>query len=137
LRAGLRAIPRGAAMKTKKAAQARYAVFCCQGGDCIKNGGKEVLKALKSEIKAAGLKDEVTVTKTHCNGMCKIGPVVVVCSGGCVHGGCGSECGIVWYQQVNERDAQHIVADHLQHGQPVEKKRMHGLIHVLATSDEA
>jgi (2Fe-2S) ferredoxin len=123
-------------MKTKKAVNARYAVFCCQGGDCSKRGGKEVLKALKSQIKDAGLKDEVTVTKTQCNGMCKVGPVVVVCSGGCVHGGCGGECGIVWYQNVSEKDAQHIVTEHLQNGYPVEKKRMHGLIQIQTTPDE-
>ena len=123
-------------MKAKKAAHARYAVFCCQGGDCTKNGGKEVLKVLKSGIKDAGLKDEVAVTKTHCNGMCKVSPVVVVCSGGCVHGGCGGECGIVWYQKVSEKDARQIVAEHLQNGQPVEKKRMHGLIQIQTTPDE-
>ncbi|HEX8552726.1 MAG TPA: (2Fe-2S) ferredoxin domain-containing protein [Abditibacteriaceae bacterium] len=114
----------------KKAVNAKYAVFCCGGGDCIKRGAKDVMKAMRAELKEQGMKGDVAITKTHCNGMCKAGPILVVCSGGCVHGGCGKECGIVWYEKLDEKDARKIVTSHLRDGVALESKRKSELIQI-------
>jgi (2Fe-2S) ferredoxin len=104
--------------KKKDVTRARYTVFCCQGSDCVKNGAKQTMKALRASIRDAGLKGLVHVIKTQCADKCKEGPVVIACSA-CGHGPCGA----VWYCCVDEDDAQLIVDEHLVHDRPVVSKQ--------------
>lgn len=45
---------------------------------CGPRGGKDVAAALKKGVNDLGLKAEVRVTKTHCFGLCAMGPNVIV-----------------------------------------------------------
>jgi len=111
-------------MGKKDVARAAFTVFCCGGGDCVKAGGKETAKALRAQVRADGLKDQVAFVRTQCTGRCKDAPVVIVCTS-C--GGANSEgavCGAVWYRKLKAADAANVVAEHLQNGRPLETKLM-------------
>lgn len=84
-------------------------VLVCKGGDCSKKGGKETKKALKSELRAAGMNGDVRVDSVECLGLCKQGPNVIVYPEGS------------WYLGLKERDVPEVVEDHLKGGQPVER----------------
>ncbi|KAF0246327.1 MAG: ferredoxin [Planctomycetota bacterium] len=45
---------------------------------CGPRGGKEIADLLKKGVNDLGLKGQVRVTKTHCLGLCQLGPNVVV-----------------------------------------------------------
>jgi (2Fe-2S) ferredoxin len=107
--------------RKKDATRVKYTVFCCQGSDCVKDGAKDTLKALRSEIRARGLKGDVHVIKTQCTDKCKDAPVLIACSA-CGHGPCGA----VWYRKVDEKDAVRIVEEHLLNGKPVAQKTFDG-----------
>ena len=84
-------------------------VLVCKGGDCKKRGSKEVRKALKSELRAAGMNGDVRVDSVECLGLCKHGPNAVVYPGG------------AWYLGLTEEDVPEIVECHLRDGEPVER----------------
>lgn len=104
--------------KKKDVTRARYTVFCCHGSDCVKNGAKATMKALRASLRDAGLKRHVHVIKTQCADKCKEGPIVIVCSA-CGHGPCGA----VWYRAVDENDVEAIVQEHLLNHKPVKSKQ--------------
>lgn len=104
--------------KKKDITRARYTIFCCQGSDCVKNGAKDTMKALRGAIRDAGLKGQVHVIKTQCADKCKEGPVIIACSA-CGHGPCGA----VWYREVGEDDVKEIVQEHLVNDRPVVSKQ--------------
>ena len=58
----------------------QYRTHClvCTGTGCVSNHAFDVKTALETEIKKQGLKDEVTVIATGCNGFCERGPVMAV-----------------------------------------------------------
>ena len=82
-------------------------VLVCKGGDCKKRGSKEVRKALKGELRAAGMNGDVRVDSVECLGLCKHGPNAVVYPGG------------AWYLGLSEEDVPVIVDCHLRDGEPV------------------
>lgn len=84
-------------------------VLVCKGGDCCKKGGKETKKALKSELRAAGMNGDVRVDSVECLGLCKQGPNVIVYPEGS------------WYLGLKERDVPEVVEEHLKGGEPVER----------------
>ncbi len=83
-------------------------VLVCKGGDCKKRGSKAVQRALKGELRAAGMNRDVRMDCVDCLGLCKHGPNVVVYPSG------------TWYLGVIEQDAPEIVERHLKNGEPVE-----------------
>ncbi|HEV2091811.1 MAG TPA: (2Fe-2S) ferredoxin domain-containing protein [Rubrobacter sp.] len=83
-------------------------VLVCKGGDCKKRGSKAVQRALKGELRAAGMNRDVRMDCVDCLGLCKHGPNVVVYPSG------------TWYLGVIEQDAPEIVEKHLKNGEPVE-----------------
>jgi (2Fe-2S) ferredoxin len=52
-------------------------LLICNGATCVKNGGKEVAKSIREEIKRQGLSAEVHTTLTLCNGRCEEGSIVI------------------------------------------------------------
>ena len=84
-------------------------VLVCGGGDCKKRGSKGVRRALKEELRAAGMNGEVRIDSVDCLGLCKHGPNVVVYPGG------------TWYLGLGEEDVPEVVERHLKGGEPIER----------------
>jgi len=104
--------------KKKDITQTAYTVFCCQGSDCAKRGAGRNYKAMRSQVKEAGLRGEVAFIETECMDQCKHGPMMIVAS----RGQDDAE-GPVWYCKVRPKDAAIIVYQHLQHNEVVTEKR--------------
>ena len=68
----------------------------CAGLGCLHND--EIIKALRKEIAAQGLEQQVLVRKAGCMGLCALGPLVLVLPDA------------VYYQTVTPQDAGEIVA---------------------------
>jgi (2Fe-2S) ferredoxin len=96
--------------------KARCTFFCCHGGDCAKHGARETEKALRHAVKSCGLRDETYFLELRCTGQCKHGPIVLV----------SAPDGLTWYAKLRAKDAARVVQEHLESGQPLEEKRLHG-----------
>lgn len=83
---------------------------------CAARGSGKTLLALRREVAAQGLADEVQVTACGSIGLCERGPNMVVYPEG------------TWYSGVTPADVPEIVASHLREGRPVAR---------LTNSDEA
>ena len=75
------------------------------------NGGEALAAALKSEVRARGLKGGIRVVRTSCLGPCTGGPHAMVAPDD------------VWYAGATPADAAEIVQSHLVSGEPVERLR--------------
>lgn len=105
-------IPEMSSKKDKT--RAAYCVFCCHGSACGKGGAREVMKALRSEVKDQGARDEVHFIKTECTGPCKQGPMILIAS---------QTLGVVWYAGLKPKDAPLLVEQHIGQGRPLAQKR--------------
>jgi len=76
---------------------------------CPGAGGAETLAALKKEIAASGLSDEVQVTTCGCLGLCGKGPNLIVYPEG------------AWYSGIGPDEAREIARSHLKGGKPVDR----------------
>jgi (2Fe-2S) ferredoxin/predicted O-methyltransferase YrrM len=76
---------------------------------CASRGSGQILDALRREVSARGLEDEVQVTACGSLGLCEHGPNLVVYPGG------------IWYSGVTTTDVPEIVRSHFQGGTPVER----------------
>lgn len=85
---------------------------------CLRNGARSTWKALRHQVRSHGLKSDVQMVKTHCTGLCKNGPIVIVCA---AHSPGGD--GVVWYSNVKSEDAVLITHEHLANQRVVESKR--------------
>src|ERR1022692_3080772 len=92
----------------------RFHVFVCDQQKtegvpcCAARGSGQMLEALRREINARGLEDEVQVTTCGSLGLCEHGPNLVVYPEG------------IWYSGVTSADVPEIVRSHFQQGTPVE-----------------
>ena len=99
-----------------------YHVFICdqkkpEGVPCCPaRGSADTLNALRKEVAARGLLDEVQITTCGSLGLCERGPNLVVYPDG------------VWYSGVRVEDVSELVESHFIHGQPLSR---------LANRDEA
>ena len=82
-------------------------------GCCALEGARELRARLKQSVKEAGLKDEVRINAAGCLDQCEVGPVIAVYPEG------------IWYQGVSAADCDEIFREHIQHGRPVERLRLH------------
>ncbi len=93
----------------------RYHVYACQQEKpgnapcCSARGSAAVLDALRKELAAQGLADEVHVTTCGSLGMCERGPNMVVYPEG------------VWYSGIQVADVPELVREHFRGGRPVER----------------
>ena len=87
----------------------RSHILVCGGTGCHSSGSDTLFNDFESELKAAGLADEVKVIKTGCFGLCALGPVVVVYPEG------------AFYSQVKPEDVKEIVTEHLLKGRLVKR----------------
>ena len=92
-----------------------YHVFVCDQQKpegvpcCCARGSAAVIEALRREIGARGLIDDVQLTTCGSLGLCERGPNLVVYPDG------------VWYSGVKPADVPEIVRAHFQDGRPVER----------------
>jgi len=93
----------------------RYHVFACdqqkpEGVPCCSaRGSRQVLDALRAQVAAQKLADQVQVTACGSLGLCERGPNLVVYPEG------------TWYSGVSAGDVAEIVRSHFGNGQPVER----------------
>jgi (2Fe-2S) ferredoxin/predicted O-methyltransferase YrrM len=91
----------------------RFHVFVCDQHKpegvpcCAARGAGKVLDAMRREIYARGLEDDVQITACGSLGLCEHGPNMVVYPEG------------VWYSGVTPEDVPEIVRSHFQAGAPV------------------
>ncbi|MBE6715393.1 MAG: NADH-quinone oxidoreductase subunit NuoF [Ruminococcaceae bacterium] len=87
----------------------RAQVLICGGTGCTSSGSNKLIAEFESQIEKNGLIDEVKVVRTGCFGLCALGPVVIVYPDG------------TFYSQVEEKDVEEIVTEHLLKGRVVER----------------
>jgi NADH-quinone oxidoreductase subunit F len=87
----------------------RSHILVCGGTGCHSTGSGEVIKAFAFEVEKRGLKDEVQIVETGCNGFCALGPIVVIYPEGII------------YMQVSPEDAAEVIEEHILKGRPVER----------------
>jgi len=87
----------------------RSHILVCGGTGCHSSGSDKLIEIFESELKNAGLGDEVKVIKTGCFGLCALGPVVVIYPEG------------AFYSQVKSEDVKEIVTEHLLKGRLVKR----------------
>jgi (2Fe-2S) ferredoxin/predicted O-methyltransferase YrrM len=93
----------------------RYHVFVCDqqkpegAPGCCARGSVQVIEALRREIDARGLEDDVQVTTCGSLGLCEWGPNMIVYPEG------------VWYAGVTPADVPEIVRSHFEENTPVER----------------
>jgi len=85
----------------------RSHILVCGGTGCHSSGSDKLFENFESELKSAGLADEVKVIMTGCFGLCALGPVVVIYPEG------------AFYSQVKVEDVKEIVQEHLLKGRLV------------------
>ena len=85
----------------------RSHILVCGGTGCHSSGSDKLFENFESELKNAGLSDEVKVIMTGCFGLCALGPVVVIYPEG------------AFYSQVKVEDVKEIVQEHLLKGRLV------------------
>jgi (2Fe-2S) ferredoxin len=82
-------------------------VFVCMNVDCKVRGAGKVMERLRQRVDGNGL-PHVDVRPYMCFGACHDGPNVVIYPDK------------VWYDHVQEKDADTIVDQHLKHGKTVQ-----------------
>lgn len=87
----------------------RSHILVCGGTGCHSSGSEKLCDIFESELKNAGLGEEVKVIKTGCFGLCALGPVVVIYPEG------------AFYSQVKSEDVKEIVEEHLLKGRLVKR----------------
>ncbi len=98
----------------------RTHVLVCGGTGCTSSGSVKIQDALKAEITARGLDEEVKVVGTGCFGLCALGPIMIVYPEG------------TFYSCVTPEDVPEIVEEHFLKGRPVER-----LVYHEAKSEDA
>lgn len=94
----------------------RYHVYACQQEKpgtsapcCSARGSAQVLEALRKELAAQGLMNDVQVTTCGSLGMCERGPNMVVYPEG------------IWYSGVQIADVPELVREQFSNGRPLER----------------
>ena len=93
----------------------RYHVFVCDEAKpegvacCATRGSAKVLEALREEVGAQGLSNDVQITACASLGLCDRGPNMIVYPEG------------IWYSSVMPQDVPEIVRTHFQTGHVVER----------------
>ncbi len=100
----------------------RYHLYACQqekpaGASCCSaRGSAQVLDALRREIAAQGLANDVQITTCGSLGMCERGPNMVVYPEG------------IWYSGVQVADVPELVREHFKNGRPLERLVNHDVV---------
>jgi len=95
----------------RRTAQAsrRLELMTCCGTGCVAGGAFKLKEALEKEIQKHGLRGEVSVVPTGCNGFCGQGPLLVVMPEG------------IFYGNLKTENIPTLVEEHFVKGNPVKK----------------
>jgi NADP-reducing hydrogenase subunit HndC len=85
----------------------RQHLLICAGTGCVANHSFEIKEELEKEIIRKGLRDEIQVITTGCQGFCERGPIVIVQPDG------------IFYQRIKKKNIPYLVEEHLLKGRPV------------------
>jgi NADH-quinone oxidoreductase subunit F len=96
-------------METARGGPAQTVISICAGTGCRANGALELEEAFDAALAAQGLEDRCQVKMTGCHGFCEKGPLVVILP---------QE---IFYHGVSPDDAEAIVTQTIQNGEPVKK----------------
>jgi NADH:ubiquinone oxidoreductase subunit F (NADH-binding)/(2Fe-2S) ferredoxin/Pyruvate/2-oxoacid:ferredoxin oxidoreductase delta subunit len=87
----------------------RAHLLVCAGTGCVSSGAFTIKEALEQELLRRGLRDEILVVATGCNGFCEKGPILIVHPDN------------IFYQKLTAADIPFLVEEHLVKGRPVAK----------------
>ncbi len=87
----------------------RIELMVCTGTGCYAGGAYQIIDGLNKELESFGLRDEVTVVATGCNGFCGQGPLMVVIPDN------------IFYGWIEIKDIHHLVEEHFLKGRPVKR----------------
>jgi len=87
----------------------RIELMACAGTGCVSGGAFLIIDALKKEIETRGLKNEVSVVPTGCNGFCGQGPLMIVIPDN------------IFYGWLKLDDIPYLVEEHFLKGRPVKR----------------
>jgi NADP-reducing hydrogenase subunit HndC len=85
----------------------RAHVLVCGGTGCTSSGSEKILNEFETQLKKAGIEEEVKVVRTGCFGLCALGPIVIVYPEG------------AFYSRVKPENVEEIVSEHLVKGRIV------------------
>ena len=85
----------------------RTHLMLCAGTACVSNRSFIIKESLERELKKHGLEDEVLIVMTGCNGICALGPVMIV------------NPDRIFYERLKEEDIPYLVEEHFLKGRPV------------------
>ncbi|MGN0820091.1 MAG: NADH-ubiquinone oxidoreductase-F iron-sulfur binding region domain-containing protein [Christensenellaceae bacterium] len=84
-------------------------VLICGGTGCTSNKSLKIFNALKDELAARNMQNDVKAIMTGCFGLCAKGPIMVIYPEA------------IFYHSVSVDDVFEIVKEHLVNGKPVER----------------
>lgn len=87
----------------------RIELMVCAGTTCVAGQSFQIMETLNKELTNRGLKDEVSVVTTGCNGFCGQGPLMVVIPDN------------IFYGWLTLDDIPYLVEEHFLKGRPVQK----------------
>ena len=87
----------------------RTQLMLCGGTGCRASASGLFQEALQKELERMELSDEIKIIETGCNGLCAVGPVMLVLPEG------------IFYQKLKAKDVPHLVEEHFLKGRPVKK----------------
>lgn len=88
----------------------RSNILICGGTGCVSGGSFKIKRKIEEELEKKGLKNEVLIIATGCQGFCAEGPILIVQPDG------------IFYHRFNENDVAPFVEEHLLKGRPYKKK---------------
>ena len=87
----------------------RIELMVCTGTGCFAGGAFQIIEELNKELESFGLKDEVSIVATGCNGFCGQGPLMVVIPDN------------IFYGWLEKKDIHYLVEEHFLKGRPVKR----------------
>ena len=87
----------------------RMELMLCAGTGCVSCGAFKIRETLEKELELKGLKDEIRVVQTGCNGFCEKGPLVLVTPDQ------------IFYCSLKPENIPLLVEEHFLKGRPVKR----------------
>jgi (2Fe-2S) ferredoxin len=110
--------------------EVHYRLAVCKGPNCSFNGARQVVEALREELRTQGLDERCQLARGGCYGLCAFGPNVIVrredanapvnplAPGDFMLLGVEGEC---HYSAVTPGQAARLIAEHIGQDRPVEE----------------